>query len=58
MFDGNKRVGLVSMLIFLDINNYSIDYNEDALEQLTRTVAQGKTNKKEIALFLSKNMDF
>lgn len=54
--DGNKRVALVSALIFLAMNNLSIDYNEHALELLTRSVAEGKTKTPEIAVFLSKQL--
>ena len=39
--DGNKRVALVSALMFLSMNDCSIDYNERALEQLVRGVAEG-----------------
>jgi death-on-curing protein len=52
--DGNKRVATVSSLMFLIMNDYSIDYNENDLEKMTRSVAAGKTKKNEIALFLSK----
>ncbi len=47
--DGNKRVALVSMLAFLDLNGESIDYEEEALEDLTLSVATGKIKKGEIA---------
>lgn len=52
--DGNKRVATVSSLMFLIMNDYSIDYNENDLEKMTRSVAAGKIKKTEIALFLSK----
>lgn len=51
--DGNKRVGLVAALVFLKINGYSIDFSPEQLEQLTWSVADGKSNKDEIANFLS-----
>lgn len=54
--DGNKRVALVSALIFLTMNDHPIDYNESALEQLTRTVAEGKAKKQQIANFLAKGV--
>lgn len=50
--DGNKRVALVSMLVFLDLNGESIDYVEEDLETLTLKVAGGKIRKEEIARFL------
>jgi death-on-curing protein len=54
--DGNKRVTLVSALIFLAMNNLPIDYDESTLEKLTRSVAEGKAKKKEVAAFFSKSL--
>ncbi|MCI5052632.1 MAG: type II toxin-antitoxin system death-on-curing family toxin [Simkaniaceae bacterium] len=53
--DGNKRVALVSMLVFLDLNKYSINFHEKDLENLTMNVAKGKVSKSSIALFISEN---
>jgi len=52
--DGNKRAALVSMLVFLDMNNHPVDYPEEDLEKLTFSVAEGKTKKQEISDFLIK----
>jgi death-on-curing protein len=52
--DGNKRAALVSALMFLLMNDYVIDYNENALEQLTRSVAEGIMKKEDIAAFFFK----
>src|SRR3989337_3893914 len=49
--DGNKRVAHVSALMFLSMNDCSIDYNERALEQLVRGVAEGEA--PNLALFLN-----
>ena len=54
--DGNKRVALVSTLMFLAMNDYAIDYNKNALEQLTYAVAKGEANKQEIAHFLKNGL--
>lgn len=54
--DGNKRVGLVSALAFLAMNNLPIDYKEKELEQLVRTVAEGKAKKTAVSAFLSKSL--
>lgn len=51
--DGNKRVATVSALMFLAMNDLPIDYNENELEQLTRSVAEGKTKKGAISVFLA-----
>ena len=50
--DGNKRVALVSLLVFLDLNGESIDYIEEDLENLTLKVAGGKMRKEGITKFL------
>jgi death on curing protein len=54
--DGNKRVALVSTLMFLVMNDHAIDYDENELEQLTYAVAKGKASKEEIARFLEKGL--
>jgi death-on-curing protein len=54
--DGNKRVALVSMLVFLDLNGESIDYNEETLEDLTLSVAEGKIKKQKIAKILTDSL--
>jgi len=52
--DGNKRVAAVSALMFLAMNELPIDYSEMELEQIVQSVAEGKTKKDEIAIFLSR----
>src|SRR5438128_11544386 len=39
--DGNKRVGAVSAIVFLRMNNQDINATEDELEALVLTLAQG-----------------
>ena len=43
--DGNKRAGLLSALVFLDLNGVSIDQPSDALYELTMGVAEGRHDK-------------
>ena len=47
--DGNKRAGLLSALVFLDINGIEINDQEDTLYDLTIKVASGNSNKREIS---------
>ena len=49
--DGNKRVGLESALIFLEINAVSMNANDDELVDLVLKTATGVTLKPEIADF-------
>ena len=47
--DGNKRAGLLSALVFLDINGIEINDRGDTLYDLTIKVASGNSNKPEIS---------
>ncbi len=49
--DGNKRVGVVSALIFLTFNGIEIDVPEDALADMVLTVAGEGRLKSEVAVF-------
>jgi death-on-curing protein len=52
--DGNKRVGLEAALIFLEINDVTINSSDEALVQLVLDVTTGELGKKDkdIAEFL------
>ncbi len=52
--DGNKRVALECALVFLEINGISLEVSDDELVELTRTSAQGKCSKLQIADFFRK----
>jgi death on curing protein len=48
--DGNKRVALVSALIFLDFNEIDIDDPKEILYKTMMDVASGKMSKDKLAL--------
>lgn len=50
--DGNKRVGLASALVFLDLNGVTIADPDDRLYPLMMSVASGGAQKPEIAAVL------
>jgi death on curing protein len=50
--DGNKRSGLASALIFLDLNGIAIDHSSDVLYDATMAVAEGRLEKGELAVIL------
>jgi death-on-curing protein len=50
--DGNKRAGVAAGVIFLRINDFSIDTDEAVFENLVRAVAEGRAGKTVIANFL------
>jgi death-on-curing protein len=47
--DGNKRVGLASALVFLDLNGAPIEGGTDDLYELTMQVARGELVKSAVA---------
>lgn len=53
--DGNKRVGTVSSLVFLEFNDYELDVDEDTLENTIMETASGNISKEELTNFFRKN---
>jgi death-on-curing protein len=49
--DGNKRVGLETALVFLEINGQSIDATDESLVDLVLQTVQGAVTKTAIADF-------
>jgi death-on-curing protein len=47
--DGNKRVGLVSALVFLDFNGIDIDDPDEVLYKAMMNIASGKMKKDKLA---------
>jgi death on curing protein len=47
--DGNKRTGLITALVFLDVNGIAIEHGSNELYALTIAVAEGKLTKGVIA---------
>ena len=46
--DGNKRVGLAAMLVFLELNGISIEHSTDELYDLTMKVASSELDKNMV----------
>lgn len=53
--DGNKRVGLMVMLVFLGLNSLRLDATEDELVELVVDVAAGRVSKAEVAVFVKRH---
>lgn len=49
--DGNKRVGAMAALVFLDLNGYDFDAPDQDFTDTVLKVASGKMLKAEITLF-------
>jgi death-on-curing protein len=52
--DGNKRAGMLSAVVFLDVNGISIDQPSDRLYELTMGVAGSRIDKAAVALELER----
>lgn len=52
--DGNKRTGIATALVFLDINNIKFDAPDNELEVFVQEVAKGSNSKKAISNWLAK----
>ncbi len=50
--DGNKRVSLATCLTFLRLNDVRIDASDDELVDVVLGVAEGRSSKAEVAVFL------
>ena len=53
--DGNKRIGIFTMLMTLKLNNVKINYTQDELISLGLSVAEGKTGYIEILDWITKH---
>ncbi len=55
--DGNKRAGTVASIVFLLMNDIEIDIDENDLELLVLSVANGESGKTEITQFFRNNLN-
>ncbi len=54
--DGNKRTGATSALVFLDMNEINIEFDENQFEELVVQVAQSKVSKETISQFFKSSL--
>ena len=52
--DGNKRVGLLAALVFLDVNGITLDHHSEAFYTLTMDIAAGRLDKRAAAAKLER----
>jgi death-on-curing protein len=52
--DGNKRVALASSLVFLDINGYEFNCNDEMIYNKIMDVAKGEMKKENLIKFYEK----
>ena len=53
--DGNKRVGAMAALVFLDLNGYEFDASDADFTAMVLKVASGEMMKSEISMFLRRH---
>jgi len=49
--DGNKRVGTMAALVFLELNEYDFDASDDELTDVVLRVAGGRMPKESLSQF-------
>lgn len=54
--DGNKRVGFMTMYVFLALNGYEIDAAEEAIVALMRDVAMGGRTEDQLAAWIREHL--
>ena len=55
--DGNKRIGAHAMLVFLDINNITLSYEDDDLIAAILRVASGDMEEGELLEWLKTHIE-
>jgi death on curing protein len=53
--DGNKRIGFVACVLFLETNGYHFGTNEESAASAEMDLAAGKLSDEEFAFWLRKN---
>ena len=53
--DGNKRVGAMAALVFLDLNGFEFDATDEQFTDLVMRVASGEMLKPEVVLFFQQH---
>ncbi len=56
--DGNKRIGILAMLTFLDLNGLTIDTSDSEIVSLGLSIASGEINTAEITDWIIENLKF
>jgi death-on-curing protein len=54
--DGNKRIGVASAIVFLEMNDFTLDVNQDELAEFVLSVARGEIDKNQIRIFLEQHV--
>lgn len=52
MIDGNKRIGVHAMLVFLSVNGYELEYTQKELSDLILDVAADNKQYEDVLQWL------
>ena len=52
--DGNKRVAIHAMLVYLDVNNYEIDFSQDEIVKIGMDLAESKLSAENLSELLER----
>ena len=55
--DGNKRIGVFSMLVFLDVNGYNVTFTDDELVSMTLKLADGSYKYEELLKIIKEKVE-
>ena len=55
--DGNKRIGTHAMLVFLDLNNITLSYEDDELISTILSVASGEMDADGLLKWIQQHID-
>lgn len=55
--DGNKRIGAMAMLVFLDQNDRPLKCGEDELTQIVLHTADGSVDNSQLAMWVLRHLD-
>ena len=54
--DGNKRIGFLTMVIFLGLNGWDLDAPEPDVVRIALALARGRCSERELAKWLKAHM--
>ncbi len=55
-FDGNKRVAFISMYVFLNLNGFDLEAEENEVVSIIQAFADGSLTEKELSLWIKSTL--
>ena len=54
--DGNKRTAVLAAVVFLDLNGYDLEADEDSFEELVLKLASHQIDKQQVIQFIEQHI--